>query len=738
MTTQSSPPAAKPDFEFLNGAAPTGPVKRRRPGKVVWGAAAIFLILTIFWWRKRSASTPHPEVKTATVERTDVKAIVSATGKLQAFSTVDVKSRASGTVLQLTVEEGSRVKKGQLIAVIDRQDTSAAYKQAAADLASAQANFAQAQLNAQKTSADFGPQLKQSQAGVASARAKLQQAQQNFEQETVTNPAAIAQARDTVVAARAKLDQSKAALTIERRTREADLATAQEGVKSAQVKLRQAQQQSDVQPSLSTAAVESAQGAVASAQASFQNAQQALNQLQNATQPQEKAQVQADVDAAKSNVLVAQQNLDRQKALYEGGAVARSTVESAQNQLDAARTTLQANQAKLDTLSTGQDAALNQARATVESARSSLEQARANLNTAKGNQVQDQIKRGDVDAAKAALNQSNATLKTAQANLRQVTVKQRDVDSSMASLRQGEAALRTAIASGRQVDVQKAAVQDALAALQQSEATLASTQNNRLTVAAGAQSVADARAKLERAKVTAENARQNLDQTEVTAPRDGVVLQKYVDVGAIIQSGQSGFTGGTSIVQLGQLDRVYVNALVDEADIGQVKPGQKVDITLDAYPDAPKTGTVRKIYPLAQEEENVTYIQVQVEVDRKFVDSTLRPQMNATCDFRVAEKSKALTVPNAAVKDEQKGSYVTVIKDPKQPLYLEVNQDKRPVKVGIRGTEDTEILSGLNEGDTVVTQIIQPATAGSTGGTSAGSGSGRRGGPPMGGGVVRN
>ena len=205
----------------------------------------------------------------------------------------------------------------------------------------------------------------------------------------------------------------------------------------------------------------------------------------------------------------------------------------------------------------------------------------------------------------------------------------------------------------------------ALAALRQSEASLKSTQTNRLTVAARQEDMATAQAQLDRARITATNALLNLQQTSVVAPRDGVVLQKYVDVGSIIQSGQSGATGGTSIVQLAQVDRMFVDVLVDEADISQIKAGQKVNITLDAYQNAPKIGTVRKIYPLAEVTSNITYIHVQVELDAKDVDSKLRPEMNATCDFLVQEKAGALTVPNAAIKEGTKGSTVTLIKNPK-------------------------------------------------------------------------
>ena len=153
---------------------------------------------------------------------------------------------------------------------------------------------------------------------------------------------------------------------------------------------------------------------------------------------------------------------------------------------------------------------------------------------------------------------------------------------------------------------------------------------------------------------------------------------------------------------------------------------------LDAYPNSPKTGKVRKIFPEAETLQNVTYIRAQVEIDPMDVDERLRPNMNATCDFLVEEKTNAIAVPSEAVKDEEEATTVTVIKDPKKPLWEETNQEKRKVEIGVRGDEMTEITSGLKVGETVVTQITEPITEGGPGGA------GRQGGiSPLGGGMTR-
>jgi HlyD family secretion protein len=233
-------------------------------------------------------------------------------------------------------------------------------------------------------------------------------------------------------------------------------------------------------------------------------------------------------------------------------------------------------------------------------------------------------------------------------------------------------------------------------------------------------------ARLVRAQVAARNAKVNLDQTTVLAPREGVVVTKLVDEGTIIQSGLSAFSAGSPIVQIADTSRMFVDAQVDEADIALIEEGQSVFITLDAYPNSPKAGKVRKVFPITEVVQNVTYIHVQVEIDPADVDERLRPGMNATCEFLVEEVQNVLTVPSEAVKDVGDQTEVTVIKNMKEPLWEETNQEKRKVEVGLRGDEKTEIKEGLKQGENVVTQIIQPITA-QSGGFGGGGGGAPRG-----------
>src|SRR5262249_25818597 len=155
-----------------------------------------------------------------------------------------------------------------------------------------------------------------------------------------------------------------------------------------------------------------------------------------------------------------------------------------------------------------------------------------------------------------------------------------------------------------------------------------------------------ARASGARAQAALVNAKTQLDQTRVVAPSDGIVLKKYVEQGTLITSGVSFNSSGTSIVQMGDISRMYVDVQVDETDAASVDPGQAVDIPFDAYPTTPFEGKVIKIDPQAVIDQNVTTVHVRVEVDNSVPSyRLLKPGMNATCEFIVDKKEDVVAVP---------------------------------------------------------------------------------------------
>jgi HlyD family secretion protein len=162
---------------------------------------------------------------------------------------------------------------------------------------------------------------------------------------------------------------------------------------------------------------------------------------------------------------------------------------------------------------------------------------------------------------------------------------------------------------------------------------------------------ANAKAEEVRAQVAVENAKDQLDDTNVLAPITGTIIEKDVERGQVISSPTKDVGGGTVLLKMADLNLVQVRTLVDETDIGKIQPGQSATVTVDAFPSRPFQGEVLKIEPQAQTEQNVTMFPVLVRIDNR--QGLLRPGMNAEVEIHVGERGDVLTVPNAALRTQR-------------------------------------------------------------------------------------
>lgn len=159
---------------------------------------------------------------------------------------------------------------------------------------------------------------------------------------------------------------------------------------------------------------------------------------------------------------------------------------------------------------------------------------------------------------------------------------------------------------------------------------------------------ATAAAALIRARRTLEDAQIALEDTEVRAPSDGVILQRAVEVGSVIASASQNVSGGAVLLRMAQLDTVQVRALVDETDIGMITPGMPVTIQVAAFPNRPFSGEVLRVGAEADTVQTVTMFPVIVRIANS--DRLLRPGMNVEMKVHVSEARDALAVPNNALR----------------------------------------------------------------------------------------
>lgn len=160
--------------------------------------------------------------------------------------------------------------------------------------------------------------------------------------------------------------------------------------------------------------------------------------------------------------------------------------------------------------------------------------------------------------------------------------------------------------------------------------------------------LANAEAQVVSATVAVENARIAVDDTDIRAPIGGTIIFKPVEIGQVISSPTQDFAGGTMLLQMADLSAVQIRTLIDETDIGKVRPGMQASVSVAAYPNQPFPGEVSKIEPQAVIEQNVTMFAVLVSIQNP--DGLLMPGMSAEVEVRIARAENAMTIPVMALR----------------------------------------------------------------------------------------
>ncbi len=196
-----------------------------------------------------------------------------------------------------------------------------------------------------------------------------------------------------------------------------------------------------------------------------------------------------------------------------------------------------------------------------------------------------------------------------------------------------------------------------------------------------------------RSGIAVDEAEERLDETEIFAPIDGVIIEKFVEEGQIIASGISNVSGGTAIATVADMSRLFIIADIDETDIGSVKTGHDVRITADAFPDKVFKGKVTRIAPQGLIENSITIFKAKIEV-KGTGKTLLKPMMSANIDIVTHQVKDTVYASRAGIRKDDEGEFAVVLKNG-QP-------EKIRVKTGISNPIHVRIISGLNTGEEVI------------------------------------
>jgi macrolide-specific efflux system membrane fusion protein len=198
-----------------------------------------------------------------------------------------------------------------------------------------------------------------------------------------------------------------------------------------------------------------------------------------------------------------------------------------------------------------------------------------------------------------------------------------------------------------------------------------------------------AEALFKQAEANLEYARVQLSYAKIHSPISGVIASVSTQEGEAV----SASLAAPTFVSVIDLTRLEVQVFVDETDIGKIQVGQEARFTVDTYADSDFKGTVTAIYPEAVIQDNVVNYVVTLTIT-DFQEKTLRPEMTTNVTIRLETRKNVLAVPTNAILREQGERYVTVMNDGRT--------SQRKVRVGWKDNGFTEIVSGLEEGETVV------------------------------------
>jgi HlyD family secretion protein len=210
-------------------------------------------------------------------------------------------------------------------------------------------------------------------------------------------------------------------------------------------------------------------------------------------------------------------------------------------------------------------------------------------------------------------------------------------------------------------------------------------------------------------------------RVNIVAPMDGVVLKRDVEVGQMVTSGVSSFNEGTILYTVADLRSMVIKAMINEVDVGKVRQGMPVVVTVDAFPYRRFDATMTHISPSARaisEQQPVKVFDVEIALKEQVTE--FRAGMTANIEVRGEVATGALSVPIEAVFSKGAREVVYTLKgafDPprdgeRPPPRLKSGRhdlsacwqrffEERPVKVGLVGLEKAQILDGVSEGASV-------------------------------------
>lgn len=479
------------------------------------------------------------------------------------------------------------------------------------------------------------------------ARVQQGQALAHIDPQEINTQVAALEAQ--LAAAQARLAAAQKNTNYQQSQTSAGIAQYEQNAASALARLRSAESSSNAQPQLTQQAIEIAQANLDAARSTLKAQQSALRLMVESTHPQNVVSAQAAYDQAAAQAENAAHTLKRQRQLLEKGFVSQQAVDAATADAAVAESRKQEAKARFDRIQQTNELEEANLRSQVASAAGQVKQMEGALAQARMSVLPDTMRR-EMESARAAYAQAKAQLDAARSGKTQDKIRADEAVAAAADVRQIDNQLKERL-------------------VQQHDTTL-------------------------------------------YASMPGVVTKRYVEEGELITSGIESFSSGTPVYQVSDLSTMLIKVNVNEVDIEKVKVGLPVEVTIDASRGVIFQGRIRKVAPSALSDATSgssggsggggqTVIRFPVEVQIDHADPRLKPGMSARCAIYLARRRNVLRLPSNCVQGVGDTATVQIVTSEKKDGKDVEKVAARTVKVGLRGDDFVEIVSGLKAGEKV-------------------------------------
>lgn len=288
------------------------------------------------------------------------------------------------------------------------------------------------------------------------------------------------------------------------------------------------------------------------------------------------------------------------------------------------------------------------------------------------------VKKGDLIAEIDASNQSNS-LSTAEASLA----------SYQAKLKSAQVALE--VAQSNYARLSKLYKSDS--------ASLSDLETAKNTLASAKATVDEVKSQIQTAQISVNDAKTNLNYTQIISPMDGIIVSVPVSVGQTVNSNQTSPT----IVQVADLSKMLIKLEISEGDIAQVQEGQEIRFTTLAEPNRTYQSKIDTVDPAlttltdnnyTEESGNTEAIYYYANALVDNADNRLRIGMTVQGQVNIAKRENVLVVPTSTLKKKEDKTTIQVLNN---------NQvEEKEIQTGLSDSQYTEVISGINEGEQVV------------------------------------